>query len=278
MDEPTRSRLLALNRDFYEREAGSFSVTRDHPWPGWQRVLDALVPAATDGPGRGVAGVGGLERARGAGCVRVLDAGCGNGRLAHFLLERGPRLHYVGIDASRALVAAARAAAPDTAAADAIAFEVVDLIAEPDALPAGPFDLVAAFGLLHHVPGFETRIALLERLGARLAPRGRLAATFWRFGSETRFASRVQPWSCLAPPLAPDALEPGDHLLRWGEAQDVVRYCHFADEREIARVVERLRGAGLVPLERFQSDGRSGSLNEYVVWGRDDARDQAAPR
>lgn len=250
MDERTRQHLRDINRAFYEREAQAFASTREHPWPGWTRVL-AAVPAEP---------------------LRVLDVGCGNGRLARFL--SGPRkLEYRGIDTSRALVAAAAGQRSPAHPGDDVRFEV--RAAEDP--PPGPFDLVAVFGLLHHVPAFESRIALLASLGRRLAPDGRLAATFWRFGNDPRFEGRLRGFGG-----AVDAaqLERGDHLLLWGDGgrggdegahetdEGPARYCHFCDEGELEQVVARLRQEGLAVVDRFRSDGRSGEFNEYLVWGR----------
>lgn len=237
MDETTRNRLLALNRDFYAREAESFSATRNHPWPGWVRVADGLAP----------------------GRLSVLDAGCGNGRLARFLLERDETTDYVGVDASEALIEAARAATPGAR------FELVDLIESPDAIPEGPFGLVAVFGLLHHLPGFDTRVRLLLQLASRLARGGRIAATCWRFGSDPRVEGRLLDWGDRVDPAR---LDPGDHLLRWGESPGVGRYCHFATDGEIDRMAKSVETEGFDLVDRFRSDGKSGDLNEYLVWER----------
>ena len=84
MDDSTRQRLNAVNRDFNTQHAGTFARTRNHPWPGWERALRA-------GP---------QEEP-----LRVLDVGCGNGRFGHFLAEQaGRRIAYTGVDLSPALL------------------------------------------------------------------------------------------------------------------------------------------------------------------------------
>lgn len=239
MDEQTRQQLLAINREFYEREAEAFSATRGQPWPGWVRVVEGVA----------------------AEPMSVLDVGCGNGRLARFL-GRTRAVRYVGVDTSAALIGIARA----RTRAEGIRFELCDALASPP----GPFDLVAVFGLMHHVPVFERRVELLVSLAARLAPAGRLAATFWRFGADPRFAFRSRD-----PDESVDLgeLEPGDRLLTWGElgpgqTASAVRYCHFSDEAELERVADRLRRADLELVDSFRSDGRSGEFNDYRVWQR----------
>lgn len=244
MDRKTILALCALNRRFYATRAGEFDHKRSGAWPGWERVVAAL-------PQRP---------------VRVLDVGCGNGRLARYLLGRASvPVSLLGIDSCAALLERARAGTP--AGAD-VRYVEGDVLAQADlTLPAAvrdaaPFDLVALFGFLHHVPGADTRRRLLARLADALAPGGLLAVSLWRFGGE-RFARKQVDWRDAAVPgvdLA--ALEPGDHLLAWGEGGDAVRYCHLIDEAEEARLVA---GLPLLPVAAF--DGEDG-LNRYVLLTR----------
>lgn len=103
---------------------------------------------------------------------RVLDAGCGPGRLAGELFRRGHDV--VGVDVDPDLIEAARADHPGPG------YAVADL-SELD-LPAlgiaEPFDLVVVAGnvLTFLAPGSETEV--LRRLGAHLAPGGRIVAGF----------------------------------------------------------------------------------------------------
>ena len=229
-----------INRRFYRTCAEAFSATRESPWLGWDRI---------------VAGLPGPPRS-------VLDAGCGNARFGAYLAAwLGDGLSYLGLDASAELLALAsrRGDLPS----DTTLLER-DLVATPcaEALPHGQHSLVAAFGLLHHVPSFALRRELLRALSERLEPGGHLAVSVWRFGAFERFRDKEVPFE---PPIEVADLEPGDILLSFGKEASAVRYCHFLDEEETDRL---LAACGLPLLDRFSADGREGELNDYLVLGR----------
>lgn len=249
MDAETLRALKRVNQEFYERHALAFSASRRGPWRGWRRVVEVLV-----------------ERRPDLDAPRVLDAGCGNGRFAELLAARfGPALSYLGVDASAALLEeAARRSLPQGTAA----FLRLDMLEgeERRALAGREFNLIAAFGLLHHVPGQETRAQLLAALAGLLARRGLLALSFWDFARAERLRQRIVPWSRLAarggPDLDPAMLEPGDHLLAFGRGEEALRYCHVASPTEQRELVAALP---LAVVADFRADGREGSLNRYVV-------------
>lgn len=247
MKQATRERLNALNLRFYERHAGEFSRTRERAWGGSTRALE-LAERALRSRTHG-------ER------VRVLDVGCGNGRLLPALRARfAGALDYTGVDASAALLAIARRR-HETATAR---FAQADFVARaPEkALPSGPFELVALFGVLHHVPAEAERVALLRAAARRLAPAGVVAFTLWRFDGDRFARKRLAPAELAAHGLADAELEPGDHLLRWRERG--VRYCHLCSDEEIARLCA---APDLPQLARFRADGEGDRLNEYVLCG-----------
>ncbi len=238
MDDATAQRLNALNRAFYQTAAADFDRTRQSAWPGWARLLAHLPPRKP---------------------LTVLDAGCGNGRLARFLVAQGLALDYTGVDVSPSLLAAARSALSDLPDATLTLLEA-DFLLRPDRLPAGPFDLVALFGVLHHVPGADHRRALMAALANRVAPGGVLAVTAWRFDEDARFAERTTD----PPPGL--ALEAGDCLLDWraGEAP-AVRYCHLTDDAELDALTA---ATGLTLIDAYRADGHSRRLNAYRVLRR----------
>ena len=103
------------------------------------------------------------------GRTRVLDAGCGTGRVAIELARRG--FSVVGVDADAPMLAAARAKAPELAWLQA---DLADLQGGPN----DEFDLIVLAGnvMIFVSPGTEGRV--LEQLTARLAPGGLLVAGF----------------------------------------------------------------------------------------------------
>jgi SAM-dependent methyltransferase len=252
VDRRTQLALNAINQAFYASIAPEWSATRKTPWPGFARVAARLPPLASA-----------------ADSVRVLDVGAGDGRFAQYLQGSARSgLDYCGIDASAALLAHARA----RALGSGFRFLHGDFIREPLAqvLPDAHYDLVALLGVLHHVPGADTRHALLHALGARVSERGILALTFWRLPDDPRFASRVIPIAqhnlTADVPLRASELEPGDTLLRWGAGPNPPqRYCHFPSVTETDSL---LRATSLRVIERFRADGRGAQLNEYVLLAR----------
>lgn len=129
----------------------------------------------------------------------------------------------------------------------------------------GPlFDVIALFGVLHHVPGRAARQELMESLAARLAPGGILLVSFWlldRFPE--RFAKlRLGDGDFLG------ELEEGDALLSFDGKPERPRYCHFPDEEEIDALC---RLPGCLEVRRFRADGPSGGDNLYAVLRQDPA-------
>lgn len=257
MRPDTAAALHRINLDFYERQAASFSEKRAAPWPGWRRVAEEI------------------ERRRepSARRPRVLDLGCGHGRLAGFLDRRWRgALDYLGLDASAALLdlAAARRWRADCR------FLRRDLLLEGlrAELPGEPFDLITVFGLMHHLPGAGNRRALLRRAARRLAPGGLLAVSFWQFGDRQRFLRRVVPWEAYnrtAPQrIDVDDLEPGDTLLAWGEQTPAeerpgsrpVRYCCWTPAPEAEHLYA---GLSLAAVCAFSADGAGHDLNLYLL-------------
>lgn len=236
MKDETARRLNNINRAFYAQIADDFSETRQQAWPGWKRLLSAL-PAQDP--------------------LRILDAGCGNGRFGVFLAHGDPlrRWTYLGIDSSFRLLSEAACSLRASAGVKA-SFVQQDLVFTP--LPQASFDVVAAFGLLHHIPGMERRAAFVRALAERTAPNGLLCIAAWRFYDYARFRQRIVPWSAA---LEHD-VETGDYLLDWRRGGYALRYCHAIDDDEFTALIA---ASGLRLIDRYRADGFSGAVNEYAL-------------
>jgi len=106
-----------------------------------------------------------LVAASGAGARRILELGTGTGETARRLLEQHPEASLVGVDDSERMLAAAR----DLLPGDRVELRVSRI---QDALPSGPFDLVASALCVHHLDGAE-KAGLFARVRAVLGPGGR---------------------------------------------------------------------------------------------------------
>ncbi len=238
----TVTRLLAVNRDFYAAVNAPFDATRSNIAAGMAEALRRLYPAD----------------ATGKQTLRVLDAGCGNGRFVWALDRHGLDANYVGIDADEGLLKRAAEQGKNLVSVRTL-FLRADLALD-NLSSLGQFDLVVCLAVLHHMPGWEMRLALLQKLAQLLVPDGKLLISTWQFLDDPRLRERLQPWESIG--LSSDDVEPGDALLPWDQGLHALRYAHHIDENEVALLAA---GAGLYVEDAFYADGKSGRLNLYTI-------------
>ena len=232
MKRSTIERLNRINRDFYCATAAEFDAARQVGWRGWERLL-----AVIDRPLRS-----------------VLDLGCGNGRFAGFLVARqSERFAYTGIDSSADLLARARRRLIEWPNIEPSLIEA-DIVL--DGLPRSEAELVALFGLIHHVPGFDKRRELLAAAAQSVLPGGFLVFAAWRFYERARFRERILPWP------AGIEVEKHDYLLDWRRGERALRYCHYVDDAEHAQLIE---ATGLTVIADYRADGAERDLNRYTI-------------
>jgi SAM-dependent methyltransferase len=89
-----------------------------------------------------------VETVKAYASPRVLDVGCGSGRIGEFVLEQAGAQHYVGVDFSEPMIELARARLQRFG--DRAELIVEDFLTAP--LGDGPFDVVLALGLFDYLP------------------------------------------------------------------------------------------------------------------------------
>jgi SAM-dependent methyltransferase len=100
---------------------------------------------------------------------RVLDVGCGSGRIGEFVLGAGAS-YYVGVDFSDPMIDLARARLGGFG--DRVELLTDDFLTAPI---EGAFDVVLALGLFDYLPNAET---FLRGMFERCAPGGSLVGSF----------------------------------------------------------------------------------------------------
>ena len=122
-----------------------------------------------------------IDRLELAGDETVLDAGCGSGRVTRLLLERLPRGHVVGVDASPSMIAKAR-----ESLGDEVELIVSDLL---ELEPPEPVDAVFSNATFHWILDHRR---LFERLHAALRPGGRVEAQCGGIGNVEEFLNSIE--------------------------------------------------------------------------------------
>ncbi len=244
METSITKQLVELNRIFYADFASAFSATRQRLQPGVKRVIQEISPQA-----------------------KILDLGCGNGELPGELFEKGHKGSYVGLDFSQELLEIARSRSKMEAGikAPSSIFFLTDLT-QPGwhkALPENliPFDYVLGFAVLHHIPGYNTRLEIIKNVNTLLSLGGKFIHSEWQFLNSTRMRKRIVAWS--EADIDPAELEKGDTLLDWRREGHGLRYVHHFQADELSQLADE---GGFCIQETFESDGEGGRLGLYQIW------------
>jgi len=236
MDKLIIKKLLSLNREFYAAFAQPFAASRSVSDP----ALTAILPHIP-------------QRAR------VLDVGCGNGRLALLLDRERPGAIYLGLDAEPALIEAARAQSKRLTNISA-QFHTADVVQPNWTSDFGRRTLITCLAVLHHIPSFELRARVLRDMAGLLTPEGRLILSTWQFLNSARLRRKIVNWAKVG--IAEEGLEHGDYLLDWKRGGRGLRYCHLVDEMEVEELAAE---SGMAVHETFHAGGKEGNLSLFAV-------------
>jgi len=244
MESVTARRLVEINRQFYADFGKNFSATRQRLQPGVQKIISGL-----------------------AGTERILDLGCGNGELARTLAQTGFHGTYLGLDFSLPLLADAESQ-PDGFPVEFLEADLTTLIVDEGpmteatfVLRPSSFNMIFAFAVLHHLPGFELRRGILQTVRRLLAPAGKFIHSNWQFLNSDKLKARLQPWSAAG--LSATEVDEGDYLLDWRSGGTGLRYAHHFSEQELGQLAAE---TGFRVVESFFSDGKGGRLGLYQIW------------
>jgi trans-aconitate 2-methyltransferase len=136
-----------------------------------------------------------LDRLRLTGDERVLDAGCGSGRVTAQLLERLPRGHVIAADLSPAMLAEARKTLATWAAEQRVTFVEADLLDIDRALDR-TVEVILSTAVFHWIADHPRLFAALRKV---LRPTGYLVAQCGGAGNLANFMRAADHVAAQAP-------------------------------------------------------------------------------
>lgn len=188
---------------------------------------------------------------------RVLDLGCGNGRLYSALKDKNVR--YVGIDSSAKLIEIAKTKYQG----ENLKFLVVEALSLP--FSENSFDKVFSIAVLHHIPSDEFRLEFLKEAGRILKSKGLLILTVWNLRQKEDVLWSLLKYTILRA-LGKSKLDPGDVFYPWKNSEGEVsaqRYVHCFKKKELEELIEK---AGFRVKEiGYLARGRAKKANLYLV-------------
>ncbi|MBP7992518.1 MAG: class I SAM-dependent methyltransferase [Candidatus Magasanikbacteria bacterium] len=152
MSQLEPKKLIEQNRDVYDTIAPLFSATREYNWADVEVLAEYIKPGD-----------------------KVLDLGCGNGRLYQILAKK--QALYTGLDQSGELIALAREKAPEV---EFVVGEMTEL-----SFDAASFDAIFSIAAFNHIPGAELQLKSLQEMKRVLKPGGLIVMTNWNLLSDS---------------------------------------------------------------------------------------------
>ncbi len=206
MKKDKEKELLGLVKKNYSEIAADFDRTRKKRlWPELLKLSSNIKDGA-----------------------KILDAGCGNGRLIEAFLQK--HVSYFGFDNSAELISLAKKNYP--------AYEfVVDDILEQKTVKENFFDIIFCIAVIPHLPGKENRVKALRLLSSKLNSGGKLIISFWDLRSNAKYRRQIFSAS-LKKFFGFNKLDYGDLLFDWQGKEKSRRYYHAFTEPEIISLIK----------------------------------------
>jgi len=191
MKKLTYHQIKKQIKETYNEVAEEFSRTRKRVW----EEMEYLASKVPEG-------------------AKVLDIGCGNGRLLQVLPKN---IRYLGVDLSSKLIRKARETYPDKR------FLTGDFLSLPYDKLGQEYDFIFAIAVFHHLPNKRTRLHFLTKAKKLLGKGGKLMFTVWNLWEETKHKDKID--------------EEGNIFIPFGQ-EKVPRYYHAFTREELTGLVQ----------------------------------------
>jgi len=162
---------------------------------------------------------------------RVLDLGCGNGRLSAIFSAQD--IDYVGVDFSKNLIKIAKKLHPE------LRFQQADALALP--FPDNYFDKVISIAVLHHIPSKELRLQFFREAKRVLKPNGLLIISVWNLWPRPVFSKLFFKYTFLKL-IGKSGLDFKDVLYPWKNNKGKIiflRHIHAFTKKELERLAKK---------------------------------------
>lgn len=226
MDKEYAKELLKKTQEDYNLIAEDFARTRWNIWPEFSIFRDYIKDKD-----------------------KILDIGCGNGRLLELLKDKN--IEYIGIDNSEKLIKIAKQKYPQNK------FLLADVLKLP--FQEKSFDKVFLIAVLHNIPSKEFRLQILEEAKRVLKPGGILILTVWDIWRRNSTVWQLHLKNILFKFIGKSKLDFKDIFLPWKNSQGkalVHRYIHCFTKKELENLVKE---SGF-------------KIKESWIWGRNKKR------
>lgn len=201
MKKDFAKKLIKKTQEDYNRIAKHFSSTRVYPWSEMKKFIDYIKDSD-----------------------KVLDLGCGNGRLLEILKKKD--IDYIGLDASKELLKIASKKYPE------YKFLIGDVLDLP--FDNNTFDIIFSIAVLHSIPGEESRLKAFSEIKRVLKKDGILTITVWNLWEEEKYLPYIKS--------EVNDYDIGDALIPWKDAKGNIlaeRYYHAFKKEGLENLVKK---------------------------------------
>ena len=228
MRETTVKQILSQTKGTYSHIAFDFDKKRNWVWKGFENFLQYAKPGS-----------------------KILDVGCGNGRLLQLLSNSS--ISYTGFDNNEKLLELAKKNHP----------KAIFALGEAAQLPFdnNKFDIVFMIAILHHIPSAKLRERVLHEAYRVLRPKGIFIMTNWdRY--RWRYSKCLIKYTALKF-IGASRLDFKDVMIPWSNSE-YERYYHCFTLGEMKRVTQQ---AGFTVLSQYKiaNDERSSADRNIVI-------------
>lgn len=213
MDKQTEKELLEVVKKNYDQIADQYNETRKkHISPLWDELSEITKEVS---PGK-----------------KILDLGCGNGRLLDFFKDK--QIEYLGVDTSKELLKHAQENHPGYKFKEGNLLEL-GKVSEID------FDYVFSIAVLHHIPGLNLRVQVLRQIRNKVKENGKVIITVWNLWNIEKCRKKIVK-NILLKIIGKNLMDIGDIRYDWKNSEgDRVseRYYHAFTKGELKKIAKK---------------------------------------